>query len=85
MRVQVPCIPDEAVSAPTVNAIDVLGATSTITQALAAGYRRVLCVPEIEDARALRAELPDRVGGGERVRDVVPRFARMRGPAAEIV
>src|SRR5207344_3481296 len=30
------------------------------------GYRRVLCVPEIEQARALRAELSDSVVGGER-------------------
>ena len=35
-------------------------ATSTIAQALAAGYERVLCCAEIEEARALRAELPTR-------------------------
>jgi 2-phosphosulfolactate phosphatase len=46
--------------------VDVLRATSTITQALAAGYERVLCCAEIEDARALRAELPDSLLGGER-------------------
>jgi 2-phosphosulfolactate phosphatase len=46
--------------------IDVLRATSTIAQALAAGYERVLCVPEIEQARTLRAELPDSLVGGER-------------------
>jgi 2-phosphosulfolactate phosphatase len=44
----------------------VLRATSTIAQALSAGYERVLCVPEIEQARALRAELPDSIVGGER-------------------
>ena len=44
--------------------IDVLRATSTATQALASGYRSVLCVPGIEDALALRA--PGRVLGGER-------------------
>jgi 2-phosphosulfolactate phosphatase len=33
--------------------IDVLRATSTICQALASGYERVICVGEIEDARAL--------------------------------
>jgi 2-phosphosulfolactate phosphatase len=46
--------------------VDVLRATSTIAQALAAGYRRVLCCAEIEDALALRAEIPDSIVGGER-------------------
>jgi 2-phosphosulfolactate phosphatase len=42
-------------------------ATSTIAQALASGYRRVLCSAEIDDARALRAELGDSaITGGER-------------------
>src|SRR4249920_2641844 len=42
-------------------------ATSTVVQALASGYRRVLCCAEIEDARALRAELGDTaITGGER-------------------
>ena len=66
MRVHVAFTPDEAAAAPTGIVIDVLRATSTIAQALAAGYRRVLCVGEIEEARALRAELADSVVGGER-------------------
>jgi 2-phosphosulfolactate phosphatase len=66
VRVHVAFSPDEAAAAPTGIVIDVLRATSTIAQALAAGYERVLCVPEIDDARALRAELPDSVVGGER-------------------
>jgi 2-phosphosulfolactate phosphatase len=66
VKVHVAFTPDEAASAPTGVVIDVLRATSTIAQALAAGYARVLCVTEIEDARALRAELPDSVVGGER-------------------
>ncbi len=66
MRVHVAFTPDEAASAPTGIVIDVLRATSTIAQALAAGYRRVLCVAELDDARALRSELPDSVVGGER-------------------
>ena len=66
MRVHVAFTPDEAASAPTGVVIDVLRATSTIAQALAAGYERVLCVPEIDDARALRSELEDSVVGGER-------------------
>lgn len=44
--------------------IDVLRATSTVTQALAAGYRRVLCTDSIERALELRA--PGRVLAGER-------------------
>jgi 2-phosphosulfolactate phosphatase len=66
MRVHVAFTPDEAAAAPTGIVIDVLRATSTIAQALAAGYERVLCVPEIEQARVLRAELPDSLVGGER-------------------
>lgn len=46
--------------------VDVLRATSTIAQALASGYRRVLCCAEIEEARALREEIPDSLVGGER-------------------
>ena len=66
MRVHVAFTPAEAASAPTGIVIDVLRATSTIAQALATGYRRVLCVTELEDARALRAELPGSLVGGER-------------------
>jgi 2-phosphosulfolactate phosphatase len=43
--------------------IDVLRATSTITQALAAGYRRVLLADSIEQALGMRA--PGRVLAGE--------------------
>lgn len=47
--------------------VDVVRATSSIAQALAAGYERVLCCREIEEAHALRAELgDDAVVGGER-------------------
>ncbi len=66
MRVHVAFVPDEAAAAPTGIVVDVLRATSTIAQALAAGYRRVLCVSAIDDARALRRQLPDSVVGGER-------------------
>ena len=58
--------PDEAAPAAVGVVVDVLRATSTIAQALASGYERVLCCAEIEDAVALRAELPDSVLGGER-------------------
>ena len=66
MQVHVAFTPDEAASAPTGIVVDVVRATSTIAQALSAGYERVLCVPEIEQARTLRAELADSVVGGER-------------------
>jgi 2-phosphosulfolactate phosphatase len=66
VRIHVAFTPDEAAAAPTGIVIDVLRATSTIAQALEAGYERVLCVPEIEQARALRTELPDSLVGGER-------------------
>ena len=66
MRVDVALTPGEDVSAPVGVVVDVLRATSTIAQALAAGYRRVLCCAEIEEALTLRAELPDALVGGER-------------------
>ena len=53
MRVRVGFTPVEDVSAPLGIVIDVLRATSTICQALASGYERVICVAEIGDARAL--------------------------------
>jgi len=58
--------PEEAAPAPLGIVVDVLRATSTIAQVLAAGYRRVLCCAEIEDARSLRARIPDSLLGGER-------------------
>jgi 2-phosphosulfolactate phosphatase len=66
VRVHVAFTPDEAAAAPTGIVIDVLRATSTIVQALSAGYERVLCVAELEQARTLRGELPDSIVGGER-------------------
>src|SRR6059058_3371283 len=66
MRVDVAFTPAATASAPVGIVVDVLRATSTIAQALASGYERVLCCAEIEDARALRAELPDSLLGGER-------------------
>jgi len=66
MRVDVAFTPEEPASAPVAIVVDVLRATSTIAQALAAGYERVLCCVEIEEARALRRDLPDSLVGGER-------------------
>src|SRR5213593_172101 len=66
MPVHVAFTPDGATPAADGVVVDVLRATSTITQALASGYERVLCCAELEEARALRAELPNSLVGGER-------------------
>ena len=66
VKVHVAFTPAEEASAPVGIVVDVLRASSTIAQALAAGYRRVLCCAEIDEARALRASLPDSLLGGER-------------------
>jgi 2-phosphosulfolactate phosphatase len=66
MPVNVAFTPVEAAPASVGVVVDVLRATSTIAQALASGYERVLCCAEIDEARALRAELPDSLLGGER-------------------
>ena len=66
MRVHVAFTPGEAATAPFGIVVDVLRATSTIAQALASGYERVLCCAEIEEARALRASTADALVGGER-------------------
>jgi 2-phosphosulfolactate phosphatase len=66
MRAHVAFTPAEAATAELGIVVDVLRATSTIAQALASGYRRVLCCAEVEQARALRDSLGDAVVGGER-------------------
>jgi 2-phosphosulfolactate phosphatase len=66
MRVHVAFTPDEEAAAPVGIVVDVLRATSTIAQALAVGYRRILCCAEIEDARRLRREIDGSLVGGER-------------------
>jgi 2-phosphosulfolactate phosphatase len=67
MRIDVAFTPAEAGPAHVAIVVDVMRATSTIAQALASGYRRVLCCGEIDDARALGEQLGDNaVVGGER-------------------
>ncbi len=66
MRVHVAFTPAEEASAPVAIVVDVMRATSTIAQALAAGFERVLCCKEIDEARRLRAEIAGSVVGGER-------------------
>ena len=75
MRCHVAFTPAEAAEAQLGIVVDVIRATSTIAQALAGGYRRVLCCAEIEDALALRAELGDEaITGGEREAQRVEAF-----------
>jgi 2-phosphosulfolactate phosphatase len=67
MRSHVAFTPDDAAESPVAVVVDVMRATSTIAQALASGYRRVLCCAEIGDAVALRDSLADAaLLGGER-------------------
>ena len=66
MRIHVAFTPAEEASAPVGVVVDVLRASSTIAQALASGYRRVLCAAEIDEARALRESIPGSLLGGER-------------------
>jgi 2-phosphosulfolactate phosphatase len=66
--------PGEQTPAPVGIVVDVLRATSTITQALAAGYERVLCCAEIDDARELaRTEGPAKLAGERRL-EAIPGF-----------
>ena len=81
MRVHVAFTPAEAVRAPVAVVVDVLRATSTIAQALASGYRRVLCCAEVEEARELRDRLGEGVLAGERLARAIPGFDLGNSPA----
>ena len=71
MLVHVAFTPGEDTPAPVGIVVDVLRATSTMTQALAAGYRRVLCCAEIEEARALaETEGPAKLAGERRLQHI---------------
>jgi 2-phosphosulfolactate phosphatase len=74
MLVHVAFTPDERTPAPVGIVVDVLRATSTITQALAAGYRRVLCCAEVEDARSLAGREGPAKLAGERRLEPIPGF-----------
>lgn len=62
--VAVALTPAELRPAPVIVVVDVLRATSSITQALASGYAQVLCFDT--PRRALRHRRPDRLLAGER-------------------
>ena len=71
MRVHVAFTPGELTPAPVGVVVDVLRATSTISQALASGYRRVLCCAEIDEARALaESEGPAKLAGERRLEHI---------------
>jgi 2-phosphosulfolactate phosphatase len=74
VRVDVALTPDESGAAPTGVVVDVIRATSTIAQALAAGYQRVFCAAEVEGARAVREALGAGLLGGERKAVRIPGF-----------
>ena len=74
MRVHVAFTPAESAEAPIAIVVDVLRATSTFAQALAAGYPRILCCAEIDEARALREEIGEGLLGGERKGVRIPDF-----------
>lgn len=64
--------------------IDALRATSTAVQALATGYRRVLCARDVDTAAALRA--PGRVLAGEQRWVAPPGFHQGNSPSeAEVL
>jgi len=81
MRVHVAFTPAETVRAPVAVVVDVLRATSTIAQALASGYRRVLSCAEIAEARELRERLGEGVLAGERRAVAIPGFELGNSPA----
>src|SRR5439155_26629124 len=66
MRVHVAFTPAEEVGARVGIVVDVLRATSTICQALASGYGRVLCCAEIDQAREVAAREGTAVFAGGR-------------------
>ena len=71
MRVHVAFTPGEQAPASVGIVVDVLRATSTICQALASGYERVLCCAEIDEARALaETEAPAKLAGERRLEHI---------------
>jgi 2-phosphosulfolactate phosphatase len=71
MRVHVAFTPSEQAPAPVGIVVDVLRATSTICQALASGFRRVLCCAEVDEARELaQSEGPARLAGERRLEHI---------------
>jgi 2-phosphosulfolactate phosphatase len=66
VRLDVAFTPADAVAAPIGVVVDVMRATSSIVQALASGYARVLCARGVDEARAVRKQVGEGLLGGER-------------------
>jgi 2-phosphosulfolactate phosphatase len=81
VRVDVAFTSAETLRVPIAIVVDVLRATSTIVQALDAGYRRVFCCAEVEEARALREDLISAVIAGERGGQAIPGFDLGNSPS----
>ncbi len=79
MQIHVALTPRDAAPGRVQVVIDCIRATSTIAQALAAGYERVVCVGEIADA--LRERGPRVVLGGEREGVLIDGFDLGNSPA----
>jgi 2-phosphosulfolactate phosphatase len=78
--VHVAFTPGEQTTAPVGIVVDVLRATSTMTQAIAAGYARVLCCAEIDEARTLAGSVESAVLAGERRLEPIPGFELGNSP-----
>ena len=76
--IDVALLPTDVGEADVAIVIDVLRATTTATQALATGYRRVLCTESVERAAELRE--PGRVLAGERQCVKPPGFDQGNSP-----
>jgi len=74
VRCHVAFSPSEALAAQLAIVVDVMRATSTIAQALASGYRRVLCCAEIDEARSLAETNGPAKLAGERRLEHIPGF-----------
>jgi 2-phosphosulfolactate phosphatase len=71
VRVDVAFTPAEEASAHVGIVVDVIRATSSIAQALASGYERVLCCAEIDEARELaEREGPAKLSGERRLEHI---------------
>jgi 2-phosphosulfolactate phosphatase len=74
VRVHIAFTPGERTPAPIGIIVDVLRATSTMTQALASGYRRVICCAEIDEARELAVSEGPAKLAGERLLEHIEGF-----------
>jgi 2-phosphosulfolactate phosphatase len=73
--------PSELLTASTGIVVDVLRATSTIAQALAAGYAEVLCCEGVDEARALGEKRSGSLLAGERNCVRIPGFDLGNSPS----